>query len=213
MLKVWGRASSINVQKVMWAVGELGLPHQRIDAGGSFGGLDTPEFAAMNPNRRIPTIDDGGLVVWESNAIVRYLATRYGAGTLYPEDWPRRAAAEQWLDWMQATLYRDWIDLFWGLVRTPPSKRDAAAIQAAAKRTGELYGILDAHLAGRPYVAGVELTMGDIPVGATLYRYFTMEIARPRLPNVEAYYARLRDRPAYREHVMISYDNLRAKDE
>lgn len=212
MLTVWGRATSSNVQKAMWAVGELGLPHQRIDAGGAYGGLATPEFAAMNPNRRIPTIDDGGLIVWESNAIVRYLCTRYGAGTLYPDDWPGRAAADQWMDWMLSTLYRDWIDLFWGLVRTAPSKRDPAAIAAKAVRTGEHLQILDAHLAKQPYVGGETLTMGDIPIGSTLYRYFDMEIERPSLPNVEAYYARLRARPAYAAHVMVSYESLRVAD-
>ena len=212
MLTIWGRATSSNVQKAMWAVGELGLPHERIDAGGPHGGLDTPEFAAMNPNRTIPTIDDDGLIVWESNAIVSYLCTRYGAGTMYPEDWPRRAAAEQWMDWMQATFYRDWIDLFWGPVRTPPSKRDTAANAAMAVRCGERLNILDAQLAKHPYVTGETLTMGDIPIGSTLYRYFDMEIERPSLPNVEAYYARLCDRPAYQAHVMVSYESLRATE-
>jgi glutathione S-transferase len=213
MLTVWGRATSSNVQKVMWAVGELDLPHQRIDAGGPYGGLDTPEFAAMNPNRAIPTIDDDGIIVWESNAIVSYLSTRYGIGTLYPDDWPRRAAAHQWMDWMQATFYRDWIDLFWGLVRTAPSKRDAAALAGMAERCGERLQRLDAHLADHPYVTGASLTMGDIPIGSTLYRYFDMETERPSLPNVEAYYARLRDRPAYQAHVMVSYESLRVTDE
>lgn len=212
MLTVWGRATSSNVQKAMWAVGELGLPHQRIDAGGAYGGLDTPEFAAMNPHRRIPAIDDGGLIVWESNAIVRYLSLRYGTGTLYPDDWARRAAADQWMDWMLSTLYRDWIDLFWGLVRTAPSKRDPAANAAAAARTHDHMRLLDAHLAKHPYVAGETLTMGDIPIGSTLYRYFDMAIERPSLPNLEAYYARLCDRPAYAAHVMVSYESLRVKD-
>ena len=212
MLTVWGRATSSNVQKAMWVVGELGLPHERIDVGGAYGGLDTPEFAAMNPHRRIPVIDDGGLIVWESNAIVRYLCARYGAGSLYPDDWTGRTAADQWMDWMLSTLNRNTFGLFFCLVRTPPSKRDTAAIEATAVRCGENRQILDAHLAKQPFVAGETLTMGDIPIGSTLYRYFTLEAERPSLPNVEAYYARLCDRPAYRAHVMISYESLRVTE-
>jgi glutathione S-transferase len=116
------------------------------------------------------------------------------------------------MDWILSTLYRDWIDLFWGLVRTAPSKRDPAAIAAKAARTGEHLQILDVHLAKQPYVTGETLTMGDIPIGSTLYRYFDMEIERPSLPNVEAYCARLRARPAYAAHVMVSYESLRSKE-
>ncbi len=212
MLTVWGRATSSNVQKVMWTIGELGLEHRRIDAGGAYGGLDSPDYLAMNPNGKIPVIDDGGTLVWESNAIVRYLAGRYGAGTLGPKDPGARAAADQWMDWMLTTLYPDWIATFFGLVRTAPSKRDPQAIAASAARAAKHYGLLDAHLAQSAYVAGDNLTMADIPIGSTLYRYYNMEIERPRLANLEAYYARLTERPAYRDHVMISYESLRATD-
>jgi glutathione S-transferase len=203
MLKIWGRTNSINVQKVMWAVGELDLPHERIDAGGAFGGLDSDAYRALNANRRVPTIEDDGVVVWESNACVRYLAARYGAGGLWPADPGQRAAADMWMDWQQTTLLADMTTVFWGLVRTPEADRDHAAIGAAAKRLGGTWRILDDHLAGRSFVAGDALTMGDIPVGAACYRYYQLAIERPKLAAVEAWYARLQDRAPVRDHVML----------
>ena len=203
MLRIWGRTNSINVQKVMWAVGELGLPHERIDAGGTFGGLDTPDYGALNPNRKVPTIDDDGTVIWESNACVRYLAARYGAGRLWPEDVKRRGRSEMWMDWQQTTLLPDMTVVFWGLIRTPDAQRDQAAIAAAAERLGATWQILDQHLATRRFVTGDSLTIGDIPVGASCYRYYGLPIARPQLPHVEAWYRRLKERPAFREHVML----------
>ena len=210
MIRIWGRTNSINVQKAMWAIGELGLEHERFDAGGRFGGLDDDAYLALNPNGKIPTLQDGGAVVWESNAVVRYLAARYGAGSLWPEDPAVRARADQWMDWHVTTLFPELATVFWGLVRTPPARRDNAAIALATKRAGWLYELLDEQLEGREFLAGEGFTMGEIPLGATLYRYFTLEIERPELPNVEAWYARLRQRPAYREHVMVSYEDLRA---
>jgi glutathione S-transferase len=203
MLRVWGRTNSINVQKVMWAVGELGLEHERIDAGGAFGGLDSEAYGKLNPNRRVPTVQDGELVIWESNACVRYLAARYGAGTLWPEDPARRAVADLWMDWQQTTLLADMTVVFWGLIRTPEGKRDNAAIEAATKRLGSLWPMLDERLAGRPFVAGEAFTMGDIPVCAACCRYYGLPIERPRLVNVERWYERLKERAPYREHVMV----------
>jgi glutathione S-transferase len=203
MLRVWGRNNSINVQKVMWTVGELGLEHERIDAGGAFGGLDTSEYGRLNPNRRVPTVEDGEVVAWESNACVRYLAARYGAGTLWPEDPGERARSDMWMDWQASTLLPDMTVVFWGLIRTPEDQRDQAAIQAAAKRLGSLWPVVDAWLATRRFVAGNAFTMGDIPVGAACYRYHGLPIERPSLPNVEAWYGRLRERAPFREHVMI----------
>jgi glutathione S-transferase len=203
MLRVWGRNNSINVQKVMWAVGELGLEHERINVGGAFGGLDTAEYGRLNPNRRIPTVEDGDVVVWESNACVRYLAARYGAGTLWPEDPVRRAVADRWMDWQQTTLLPDMTVTFWGLIRTPEAERDHAAIEAAAGRLGPIWRALDAHLASRRFVAGDILTIGDIPVGASCYRYCGLPIERPDLPNVEAWYGRHKERAPFREHVMV----------
>jgi glutathione S-transferase len=203
MLRIWGRTNSINVQKVMWAVGELGRPHERIDVGGAFGGLDGAEYRALNANGRIPTIEDDGVVVWESNACVRYLAARYSAGSLWPEDPVARAAADMWMDWQQTTLLTDMTTVFWGLVRTPEAERDHAAIEAAAGRLGGLWRRLDNHLAGRRYVAGDHFTMGDIPVGATCYRYYQLAIERPKLAAIEAWYGRLQEREPYRTHVML----------
>lgn len=204
MLVVWGRKNSINVQKVMWTLGELGLAHERKDAGGPFGGLDTAEYGALNPNRLVPAIvDSDGTVVWESHSIVRYLAARYGTGRLWPEDPAARAAADRWLDWMQTTLLPDLAPVFIGLVRTPAAQRDTVRIAEAARAMGETWRILDAHLAGRRFVAGDTPTMGDIAVGAACYRYHALDIERPRLANVAAWYDRLRERPPFRTHVMI----------
>ena len=209
MLKLWGRATSQNVQKAMWVIGELGLDHERIDVGGRFGGLDTPEFGAMNPNRRVPVLEHDGAVIWESHSVVRYLAATFGRGWLWAEDPAERSLADRWMDWTAATLQPAFMDIFWGYYRTPEAKRDWAIIRRGIDGCARLYGLLDRHLAGQPFVAGDHLTMGDIPVGATLYRYFELDLERPGLPNIEAYYARLQERPAYRQHVMVPFDELK----
>ena len=209
MLKIWGRATSLNVQKVMWAVGELGLAHSRVDAGGRFGGLDSPAYRALNPNALVPTIEDDGAVVWESNACVRYLAARYGEGELWDKDPGRRAMADRWMDWMQTTLAPDLYATFWAAVRIPPARQDKAAIAAAARRLASRYELIDHQLAARPWLAGDRFSMADIPVGATLYRYYAMDIERPALAHLQAWYDRLRERPAYRTHVMVSFEELR----
>ncbi len=203
MLTIWGRNNSINVQKAMWAVGELGLDHRRIDVGGAFGGLDSPDYLAKNPNQRIPALEDDGLVVWESNAIVRYLAAKYGASKLWPEDPAVRAVADQWMVWQQTTLLADMLVVFLGLIRTPEADRDMAAIEASAANLGGLWQRLEGHLEDRDYVAGDGFTMGDIPVGAACYRYLALDIARPELPATAAWYDRLKARAPFREHVMI----------
>lgn len=203
MLTIWGRNNSINVQKVMWTVGELGLEHVRHDVGGAFGGLDTPDYLAKNPNGLIPTLEDDGVTVWESHAVVRYLAAKYGAGSLWPEDPAARSAADQWMDWMQTVILKDMAPVFVGLVRTPPEQRDGTAIEAGVAGLARSWGVLDRHLEGRDYVAGGDLTMGDIPVGCACYRYHALDIERPALPNIAAWYERLQAREAFRTHVMI----------
>ena len=205
MLEVWGRRNSSNVMPVMWAIGELDLPHVRHDVGGSFGGVDTPEILAMNPNGKVPTINDNGFILWESNAIVRYLCARYGAGSLSPETAERRAIADQWMEWHKTTAYPDYINLFWATVRTEPALRDLGAIAALSKSLVKSLRILDAHLAIHPYLAGDSLTMADISPGPAIYRYFQLDIERPELPNVTAWYERLCQRPAYRKHVMFPF--------
>jgi glutathione S-transferase len=212
MLKIWGRANSINVQKAMWALGELGVEHEHIPAGGSFGGLDTEEFAERNPNRRVPVIEDDGTVVWESHAIVRYIAAKYGAGSLWPEDPGLRAKADMWMDWTLADLQPAFIGgVFWNFYRTPEAERNWNLIRQGIARSAILFRLLDRHLEDKPFLAGDSFTMGDIPAGAQLYRYYELEIDRPTLPHVEAWYARLQEREAFRNHVMIPFNELEGR--
>lgn len=203
MIEVWGRVNSLNVQKVMWAVGELGLDHVRIDAGGAFGKLNSPEFRALNPNGLVPVVRDGSTVVWESNACVRYLAAAHGRGSLWPEDPAGRAEADRWMDWQLGPVLAQVRSLFVGLVRTPEGQRDAAALARAAEAAGPAWQILDDHLGGRPFVAGDELTMGDIPLGCLFWRYLNLQVERPNLPNLHLWHGRLKERDAYRQHVMV----------
>ena len=203
MLKIWGRRNSINVQKVLWCCRELGLDYERIDAGGAFGLTREPEYLALNPNGLVPTISDDGFVLWESNAIVRYLAARHGPGTLWPEDLRERADADRWMDWQLGTLWASMRPVFIGLVRTPPEERDHDAIEAARKRTVEYWSMLEAHLADRDYVTGPSFNMADIPLGVSIHRWFQLDIERPPTPNLDDWYARLHDRPAFRENVMV----------
>ena len=211
MLKIWGRSTSANVQKVLWMVDEIGLAYERIDAGGRFGGLDTPAYRALNPNTRVPTIEDDGVVVWESNAILRYLAARYSEGDLWDRDPGARAQVDQWMDWMQTTLAPDYYGLFWAAVRTPPERRNLAAIKQHARELGEHYRLLDRLLAGRAFLLGDRLSLADIAIGVTLYRYHEMDVERPALANFSAWYARLGQRPAFRKNVMTSFDELRGR--
>lgn len=202
MLKIWGRTSSINVQKVMWAVSEMGIAHERIDAGLHYGVVNEPWYRAMNPNGRVPVIDDDGFVLWESNAIVRYLAASHGAGTLCPADPRVRASADRWMDWATTTMAPVMTPLFWGLIRTPAEKRDLKAIESDRVKMEEVMTLLDAHLANRPYVAGDAFTMGDIPVGCFTYRWNALPIIHGAHTNLARWYARLGGRPAYQKQVM-----------
>jgi glutathione S-transferase len=203
VLRIWGRSNSINVQKVLWCCGELDLRYQRVDVGGPFGGNKEPEYLRLNPNSLVPTISDGGFVLWESNAIVRYLAAKHGMGTLCPEDLAERADADRWMDWQMGTLWANFRPAFVGLIRTPPEKRDRAHIATAIIKTAENLAMLDAHLATRHYVTGPAFTMADIPLGVTAYRWFSLEIERPPMPNLEAWYERLCARSPYKATVML----------
>jgi glutathione S-transferase len=198
VLRIWGRSNSINVQKVLWCCEELDVPYHRVDVGGPFGGNREPEYLRLNPNGLVPTISDGGFVLWESNVIVRYLAAKHGMGTLCPEDLAERADADRWMDWQMGTLWANFRPAFVGLVRAPPEKRDEAKIARAIRKTAGNLDLLDAHLAGRDYVTGLSLTMADIPLGVTAYRWFTLDIERPAMPNLEAWYERLSARGPYR---------------
>ncbi|BBK43199.1 glutathione S-transferase [Allostella vacuolata] len=209
--RLWGRRNSFNVQKVAWLLGELGLPHAHVEAGGAFGGLDEPAFRAMNPHGRVPVLEEDGLVLWESHTILRYLAAAHGGPAWWPADPARRAMADRWMDWAQASLQPAFMDLFWGWYRTPAPQRNEARIADASRRCDGFYALLDRELAGRPWLAGDGFTLADIPAGASLFRWFAMELPRPALPHLEAWYARLAARPAYREHVMRPFDELKGR--
>jgi glutathione S-transferase len=201
MLKVYGRANSINVQKVMWIIGDLNIPHTREDVGGAFGKTKEDWYMKMNPNSVVPTIDDDGFVLWESNTIVRYLAAKHGTGDLLPTDLKARADAERWMDWLLTVLGPAMRDVFWGLVRTPPEQRDAKAIEDSRQKSYAALQILEKQLAGRDHVTGKSFTVGDIPIGVFVNRWFKLPIERPKLANLEAYHARLKQRPGFKTHV------------
>ncbi len=202
MLKIIGRSTSSNVQKVLWICGEMGLSFDREDLGGPFGGNDKPEYRALNPNGKVPTIIDDEFVLWESNSCTRYLAAKYAPGTLYPDNLIVRADAERWMDWQIATVSPTLVPVFWGMVRTAPEDRDLKAIEAARKKLSANIAIMDNQLSNSTYLAGSTFTVGDIPLGITAYRWFNMEIEREPYKNVQRWYDLLSDRPAFQEHVM-----------
>jgi glutathione S-transferase len=210
MLTVYGRKSSFNLQKVMWLVGELGIAHEHVELGGSFGGLDTGEFLTMNPHGRIPVINDSGIVVWESHAILRYVAAKYSSETSFWKANPaERAKADQWMDWSQTALQPAFlIGVFWGWYRMPEAKRNMTAVNTALERTNNYLRHVDRQLEGNSFMLGDRLSLADIPIGTHLYRYFNLDLPRPSLPNVERWYERLQSTPAYREHVCVPFDEL-----
>ncbi len=199
MLKIWGRSNSINVQKVLWCCGELGLPFERIDAGMKFGVNNTPEYKAMNPNGLVPTIDDDGFILWESHAIVRYLARKHGLGTLCPADARQCADADRWMDWYATTPWPNLQPIFWNLIRTAPEQRNLTLVADLTKKVAAAMATLDAHMATHSYVAGETFTMGDIPLGCAVVRWLNLPLERPHHANLDAYYKRLQRRPAYQQ--------------
>jgi len=203
MLRIWGRDNSVNVQKALWVCEEMALPYERIDAGGTFGVVNTPQYRNLNPNGLVPTIEDDGFVLWESNAIVRYLAARHNAGKIWPEDLKVRAEADKWMDWQATTFWPTFRPLFWNLVRTPVDQRDEKAMEESRLRTAEILGYLDAHLKNRPFVAGEAFTMGDIPMGCAIWRWMSILIERPDQPNLKRWFDSLAQRPAYKKVVML----------
>ncbi|UGA41992.1 glutathione S-transferase [Bradyrhizobium quebecense] len=212
MLRVWGRRSSFNVQKVMWLTGELDLAHEHIDAGGAFGGLDAPAFLAMNPHGRVPVVRDDDATVWESHAILRYLAARHGNGRFWSDDPVVRARVDGWMDWSQTALQPDFLGgVFWGFFRTPENRRDWPAIHKALARCEQHFAKLERLLEATPFLLGETLSLADITAGTSLYRYFELEIARPPLPAVERWYQRLQQRPPFRKHVMLPFEELRGR--
>jgi glutathione S-transferase len=203
MLKIWGRLSSVNVQKVVWCADEIGLAYERIDAGGAFGRTRTAEYLAMNPNALVPVIEEDGFILYESNAIVRYLAARDGPGALWPADPRARADADRWMEWQSTSYQPAMRDVFWQLIRTPEDKRDAAAIEASRKETERLSGLLDAHLAKSRFVTPHGFTAADIVVGCAAHRWLNLPVAREPRPHLERWYAELRSRPGARQVVSL----------
>ncbi|HEX7855529.1 MAG TPA: glutathione S-transferase N-terminal domain-containing protein [Sphingobium sp.] len=200
MLTIWGRLNSHNVKKVTWLADELGLPHVRHDVGGKFG-MDA-SYRALNPNALIPTIEDGDFTLWESNAILRYLAGRYGGERWWPSDAAVRASGDKWMDW-QFSLADAQRDAFLNLVRKAPAERDPAAIARSSAASVKAMRLVDDCLSRQPWLSGDEIGIGDIPVGVYAHTFFTLEIERPELSHLRAWYEKLTAREAYAKSVMI----------
>ena len=205
MLRLWGRANSSNVMKVIWLLEELKLPYERLDVGGKFGKTDTPEYRAMNPNGLVPTLQEDGFTLWESNAILRYLCSANAPDSpLWPRDPRARANVDRWMDFQQTALNAPQGVVFVGLVRTPAEKRDTAAIAAAAREAARIWSIVDAELARHPFVAGDHLTLADMCYGPHIHRWFSFAIERPETPHLRAWYERLLAIPIYARHLAIT---------
>ncbi len=202
MLKLWGRLNSTNVKKALWCLEELNIEYARVDAGGIFGVVGEADYIAKNPNQLVPCLEDGELVLWESNAIVRYLAARYGEGILWQVDPAQRAQADKWMDWVTSSLAAPFRTVFWNMVRTASEQRDMPAVLAATAECSKLMSIADRTLSEQPYLSGASFGMGDIPLGCFAYAWFEMPIERPDLPHLKAWYERLRQRTAYQTAVV-----------
>ena len=204
-LVVWGRKTSSNVMKVLWGLGELGLAFDRHDVGGAFGKTDTPEYRAMNPTGLVPTLQEGAFTLWESNAILRYLCAQHApASPMWPQNPQARANIDRWMDAQQTVFNRPMSAVFWALVRTPPDKRDMAAIEASIAEAARGWRMIEPLVAAQGYIAGADLTLADIPWGVHAHRWFNMDylgLDRPDLPGIRAWYDRLCARPAYQEHI------------
>jgi glutathione S-transferase len=202
-LRIWGRANSVNVQKVLWCLRELDLTYERIDAGMAFGRNTEAEYLAMNPNGRVPTLVDGDFVLWESNSVMRYLVMAYGKGApIYPQDARRRAAVDRWLDWTLSTMQPVDRPVFWALVRTPIEKRDMVAIQKDVDAEAVQWRIIDAQVATRRFVEGDDFTIADIALGAYARRWFGVEgVRKPRLTNLERWFAQFASRPGFQQFI------------
>jgi glutathione S-transferase len=210
-LILWGRASSANLQKARWALEETGVRFELREVGGRFGGLDTPEFGVMNPNRLVPVLQHGDLTLWESHAVVRYVAAAFGGDRLWAAEPRDRAPIDQWTDWTATTFQPAWLKVFWLVVRTAPNQHDQTAIAAAVNDTVAALRLMDRQLEKSDYLAGDAFSYADIVAGVSLYRLTTMEIELPSLPGIEAWHGRLKQRAAFEKTVYISYEELRAR--
>ena len=202
-LTIWGRANSVNVQKVLWCLSELDIAYRRIDAGMAFGKNNEPDYLAMNPNGRVPTLVEGDFVLWESNSIMRYLVLSDGKGSpIYPQAPKARASVDRWLDWTLSTLQPVDRPVFWALVRTPVEKRDMVAIQKDADAEAVQWRIVDAQLASRRFIEGDDFTIADIALGAYARRWFGVEgISKPKLANLERWFAQFASRPGFQKFI------------
>jgi glutathione S-transferase len=202
-LTIWGRANSVNVQKVLWCLSELDIAYRRIDAGMAFGKNNEPEYLAMNPNGRVPTLVDGDFVLWESNSVMRYLALAYGQGSpIYPQAPKQRTSVDRWLDWTLSTLQPVDRPVFWALVRTPVDKRDMVAIQKDADAEAVQWRIVDAQLATRRFIAGDDFTLADIALGTYARRWFGVEgIGKPKLAHLERWFAQFASRKGFQTFI------------
>lgn len=209
MITIWGRQSAFNVQKVLWLAEELSLEYQHINIGGSYGGLESPEFLSMNPLGKIPVVKDKDLVIWESHTILRYLAATYGDEMLYPQIPKDRTMAERWMDWSHTALQPAFMQLFWNYYRTPKNQQISAVISKAALDCDKQFSILDQLLIHQSYLAGQHFSLADIPAGTTLYRYFNMGYPVTEYPNIIKWYQRLQERSAFQKWVMTDFSELK----
>lgn len=216
MIEIWGRRSSSNVQAVLWCLAELNISFTRKDAGYIYGVVDTPEYLEMNPNGTIPTIRDGdgdNTPLWESGAILRYLSNTYAPKSFWPHDPAARAQVDQWAEWAKINFAGKFTaPIFQKLVRTAPSKRDYAAIEAAVVAVDKYLDIAEQHLANNRYLVGDALTLADIQFAHCLYRYYDIDIERPQRNHLKRYFDLLSTRPAYKDNIIVSYEELRVFD-
>ena len=195
-LRLWGRMSSINVKKVVWAAQELGLDFQRTEAGGVHGVVKTPAYVALNPNSQIPVMEDGDYVLWESNVITRYLSAKHSMGKLYPSELQERFDAERWMEWQQTSVNPASRNGFWHLIRLAADQRDPALVAQSNALVEPLMATLDAHLATRSFMVGERFTMADIPLGCEVHRWFGLPQPREKRPHIERWFGALVARPA-----------------
>ena len=208
-ITVYGRNTSSNVQIVMWALAELGLEHERLDYGGAFGRTDEAEFRAINPMGLVPAITDGDVTMFESAAILRYLAARYGDDSFWPKDPAQRASLDQWAEWGKSTFSKALIyEVFWHLVRTPKAQRDPEKLAASVAGLASLAHVAEQQLSRNAFIASDNFTFADIAFGHALFRYYSLDFNRVATPKMDAYYRELMHRPAFKRHVMVDYSSL-----
>lgn len=212
MLTVWGRKTSSNVQALMWCIGEMELPYVRHDIGDKYKGTETDFYYSLNPNRTVPVLQDGTAPpLWETGAILRYLANRYGAESFWPSDDIQKANIDKWAEWSKinvATAFN--LPVFWRVVRTPQENRDEQAIAEAMVKLEYYLSVAEAQLEKHRFLAGDAFSLADIQFGHVLYRYYDIDVVRKPLSRLRAYYENIALRPAFQEHVMVSYEELRA---